>query len=208
VLAKAGLIGAAALMLCCGGLATLVAVADPQPDTSPATSAAETTALPSPSGEATPSPSIAATESPSPTVVATPAIEKGTVTERQAIPFTSRRVNDSSLAKGTTRVRTAGVAGVKTFTYELTFTNGVQTDKKLVRETITKPPVTQVIAVGTKEAPRCDPNYSGACVPIASDVDCAGGSGNGPAYVDGPVRVIGRDIYDLDANGDGIGCES
>lgn len=53
---------------------------------------------------------------------------------------------------------------------------------------------------------NCDPNYSG-CVPIASDVDCAGGSGNGPAYVQGPVRVIGRDIYGLDRDGDGIGCE-
>lgn len=53
----------------------------------------------------------------------------------------------------------------------------------------------------------CDPNYSG-CVPIASDVDCAGGSGNGPAYVQGPVRVIGDDIYDLDGNdNDGLGCE-
>ncbi|MDR6637419.1 hypothetical protein [Paenarthrobacter nitroguajacolicus] len=52
----------------------------------------------------------------------------------------------------------------------------------------------------------CDPNYSG-CVPIASDVDCAGGKGNGPAYVRGPVTVIGSDIYKLDSNGDGIGCE-
>jgi hypothetical protein len=55
---------------------------------------------------------------------------------------------------------------------------------------------------------NCDPNYSGACVPIASDVDCAGGSGNGPAYVQGPVRVVGSDIYGLDGNdNDGIGCE-
>ncbi|MCV7412272.1 hypothetical protein H7K44_22030 [Mycobacterium florentinum] len=53
----------------------------------------------------------------------------------------------------------------------------------------------------------CDPNYSGACVPIASDVDCAGGSGNGPAYVKSPVRVIGKDIYGLDRDGNGIGCE-
>ncbi len=52
----------------------------------------------------------------------------------------------------------------------------------------------------------CDPNYSG-CVPIASDVDCAGGKGNGPAYVRGPVTVIGSDIYKLDSDGDGIGCE-
>ncbi|MEU6644734.1 excalibur calcium-binding domain-containing protein [Saccharomonospora sp. NPDC046836] len=54
--------------------------------------------------------------------------------------------------------------------------------------------------------PQCDPNYSG-CVPVASDVDCAGGSGDGPAYVTGPIRVIGTDIYDLDRDGDGIACE-
>ena len=53
----------------------------------------------------------------------------------------------------------------------------------------------------------CDPNYAGACVPIASDVDCAGGSGNGPAYVRGPVTVVGSDIYGLDRDGDGVGCE-
>lgn len=53
---------------------------------------------------------------------------------------------------------------------------------------------------------QCDPNYE-PCVPVASDVDCAGGSGNGPAYVRGPVRVVGRDIYGLDRDNDGIGCE-
>lgn len=70
------------------------------------------------------------------------------------------------------------------------------------------PPVKKNIAQPVKAAPtsNCDPNYSG-CVPIASDVDCAGGSGNGPAYVSGPVRVIGRDIYGLDRDKDGIGCE-
>ncbi len=54
--------------------------------------------------------------------------------------------------------------------------------------------------------PKCDPNYSG-CVPIASDVDCAGGSGDGPAYVQGPINVIGTDIYGLDRDNDGIACE-
>ena len=58
----------------------------------------------------------------------------------------------------------------------------------------------------TAAQPQCDPNYSG-CVPIASDVDCAGGKGNGPAYVKGPVKVIGKDIYGLDKDRDGIGCE-
>lgn len=54
---------------------------------------------------------------------------------------------------------------------------------------------------------QCHPSYEGACVPIASDVDCAGGSGNGPEYVRGPVRVVGPDEYDLDRDGDGVACE-
>jgi hypothetical protein len=53
----------------------------------------------------------------------------------------------------------------------------------------------------------CHPSYSGQCVPQASDVDCAGGSGNGPAYVTGPVQVIGSDVYELDRDGDGVACE-
>ena len=71
-----------------------------------------------------------------------------------------------------------------------------------------KPPVAAKPApTAEPESPSaCDPNYSG-CVPVASDVDCAGGSGNGPAYVRGPVRVVGKDIYKLDQNGDGVACE-
>jgi hypothetical protein len=54
---------------------------------------------------------------------------------------------------------------------------------------------------------ECDPNYTNVCVPVASDVDCAGGSGNGPEYVSGPVYVVGTDIYGLDRDGDGTACE-
>jgi hypothetical protein len=54
---------------------------------------------------------------------------------------------------------------------------------------------------------ECHPSYEGECVPITSDADCAGGSGNGPAYVRGPVRVVGPDEYGLDRDGDGLGCE-
>lgn len=54
----------------------------------------------------------------------------------------------------------------------------------------------------------CHPSYEGACLsPNASDVDCEGGTGNGPEY-SGPVRVVGPDEYDLDRDGDGYGCES
>jgi len=56
-------------------------------------------------------------------------------------------------------------------------------------------------------ARSCDPNYR-PCVPVDSDVDCAGGRGNGPSYVEGPVRGVGRDPDDLDRDGDGTGCEN
>ena len=56
---------------------------------------------------------------------------------------------------------------------------------------------------------HCDKNYSGRCLrPNVSDYDCAGGSGNGPYYVSGPFRVVGTDHYRLDADHDGIACES
>lgn len=150
-----------------------------------------------------PSPSATPTPSPSPTTV------RRTVTEKRPVPFRVRTVRDSALDKGIREVRKPGVPGVRTLTYRVTLVDGERTGKRLVDKQVTKRPVTKVVAVGTKvEQPRCDSNYGGGCVPIASDVDCEGGSGDGPAYVQGPVRVVGSDIYDLDSDGDGFGCEA
>jgi hypothetical protein len=53
----------------------------------------------------------------------------------------------------------------------------------------------------------CHPSYTGACLdPNASDYDCSGGSGNGPLYT-GRVTVVGPDVFDLDRDHDGIGCD-
>lgn len=166
----------------------------------------------------------------------TPAVTTTTVTETESIPFNEVTRQDSAMDEGTKEVVVEGVVGVKTLTYEVVLTDGAETSRSLVNEEITKKPVDEVTAIGTKPEPEpepepeptpesepeseaapesepepepdCDPNYSGACVPIDSDVDCAGGSGNGPSYVDGPVTVTGSDIYDLDSDGDGEGCES
>ncbi len=160
------------------------------------------------SGEA-----VATKESASPSAAPspTPAAEIRTVTETVEIPFERVTRDDPTLASGKSVVSTKGVAGAKTLTYEVTLVGGVETGRKLVNEVVTKAPVAEVTRVGTKPAskpkPSCDPNYTGACVPIASDVDCEGGSGDGPAYVRGPVKVVGTDIYDLDRDNDGYGCE-
>lgn len=52
----------------------------------------------------------------------------------------------------------------------------------------------------------CHSSYSGCLKVGASDYDCAGGSGNGPYYT-GKVKVIGPDVFDLDRDNDGWGCE-
>jgi len=57
----------------------------------------------------------------------------------------------------------------------------------------------------TNEA-NCTSGYD-PCLPPASDYDCAGGSGDGPMFASGVVRVSGFDLYGLDADGDGFGCE-
>ena len=55
--------------------------------------------------------------------------------------------------------------------------------------------------------PNCHPSYQGACLdPNASDYDCAGGTGDGPFYT-GRVIVVGPDVFGLDRDNDGIGCE-
>jgi hypothetical protein len=68
------------------------------------------------------------------------------------------------------------------------------------------PPPPPTIARAPEPA-GCTPGYD-PCIPPTSDADCAGGSGNGPTYVSGPVFVSGSDPYDLDSDNDGVGCES
>jgi hypothetical protein len=54
----------------------------------------------------------------------------------------------------------------------------------------------------------CHPSYPDRCLRAdAGDYDCAGGTGNGPNYVAGPLRVLSPDPFRLDADHDGIGCE-
>jgi hypothetical protein len=147
----------------------------------------------------------ASTAAPSETTTP-PAITHRTVTVTRRIAYRTRTVKDSSLATGVRRVRTRGVTGRERLTYTVAYEDGVQKSKRLRSRVVVKAPITQITVVGTKKKSSCDPNYSG-CVPIASDVDCAGGSGNGPAYVSGQVDVVGSDIYDLDRDGDGVACD-
>jgi hypothetical protein len=70
-------------------------------------------------------------------------------------------------------------------------------------------PTTRRPTPTTRAASNCHPSYQGECLKVGiGDYDCAGGSGNGPNYVQGTVRVVGPDEFDLDRDGDGWGCEA
>lgn len=78
----------------------------------------------------------------------------------------------------------------------------------------TSPPPTPVPIPTSPQPPQgnCHPSYPDVCIPIGSaDYDCAGGSGNGPNYIRGPLRVR-HDVPDPDPHGldrdkDGTACE-
>jgi micrococcal nuclease len=70
------------------------------------------------------------------------------------------------------------------------------------------PAPTPLTLVPQAPAGNCHPSYQGACLAIGKgDYDCAGGSGDGPNYIAGPITVIGYDEFGLDREGDGIACE-
>lgn len=71
-----------------------------------------------------------------------------TITTTEVIPFTTIKVNDPSLAPGQTVVRVQGVNGLQTLTYKVTYDDGRETSRVLVSTTMTRQPVTEVIAVG------------------------------------------------------------
>ncbi len=62
--------------------------------------------------------------------------------------------------------------------------------------------------VAAAPARNCDPAYPDVCLQDGiGDYDCAGGSGDGPNYVRGPLRVLAPDPFRLDSDHDGTGCE-
>ena len=79
-----------------------------------------------------------------------------TITLDTEIPFSSREVSDSTLEKGTTKVKTRGVNGLKRSVFNIITENGIETHRELVSETIIRDPVTRVIAVGTKTVKKTE----------------------------------------------------
>jgi hypothetical protein len=127
--------------------------------------------------------------------VATRASDSRTVGEVGEVASTSAPATPSTTSTSTT------TAPPTTTTVAPTTTTIAPTTTTAVRVVTTQAPVAPV--------QQCTPGYS-PCIAPGGDVDCAGGTGNGPRYVAGPISVDQAfgDIYDLDGDGNGVGCQS
>ena len=73
---------------------------------------------------------------------------------------------DASIPEGMEEVLTKGVDGELLCVANVTYVNGMETERTILKETVTRAPVTEIIGVGTKtEQERVDPD----AMPVISD---------------------------------------
>ncbi|OJF12219.1 hypothetical protein BG844_21745 [Couchioplanes caeruleus subsp. caeruleus] len=76
---------------------------------------------------------------------------KRTVTETKPVKFKTRTIKDNWLAEGEKELRSEGIDGEQTLTYEVVYADGREKSRKLVKSEVTRKPVDQVTAVGTSQ---------------------------------------------------------
>lgn len=77
-------------------------------------------------------------------------VENVTDVQTESIPFDVEYVDDDTLPKGETKVSQEGKEGVKEITHNVTFKNGIETDREVVGEDVTEQPENKVVLRGTK----------------------------------------------------------
>lgn len=106
-----------------------------------------------------------------------------TVTE--SISFTTDEVDDDTLDLGEQRITRAGVDGERTKIYTAMLIDGREQDRELLSDKVTLEPVTELIAIGTREPePEPEPESESerdATPAPASEPEPAGSSGPAPA---------------------------
>lgn len=89
-------------------------------------------------------------------------VETKQVRETSHIPFTTTIRDDATLPKGQTKVTQDGKDGVQTSIYAVTYTNGKETSRSLVSQTITTTAQDKIVANGTYVAPAPTAPSSGS----------------------------------------------
>ena len=100
-------------------------------------------------------------------------VEKKSVSETQAVAFGVTNQDDATLAKGTKKTTTKGVAGEQSVTFDEVWVDGKLESRNQTGASVTKNPVNQVVAVGTKAATPTAPTTV-AAPPSAGNTSGAG----------------------------------
>jgi hypothetical protein len=77
-------------------------------------------------------------------------VGKKTITRTQAVPYPTKRVRDSALAAGTTKIVQAGRKGQARITYSVVYVDGQPVGQTKIAAVTLQAPRTQVEKVGTK----------------------------------------------------------
>ncbi|MEC5426012.1 ubiquitin-like domain-containing protein [Virgibacillus sp. C22-A2] len=92
----------------------------------------------------------------------------------EKIAFDTERKNDSSLLKGKEEVISEGQEGILVKKFEVTFENGKEVSRELVKEEVASESKDQVVAVGTKEEPKPQPKQEQNLVTLSSESQSSG----------------------------------
>lgn len=121
----------------------------------------------------------------------------------------------STTAPSTTAASTTAASTKTSTTTTSTTTTTVTPNPVATTTTTARPRPRPTTTITAKPAPAqatssCHTSYRRTCIPPdVSDADCAGGSGNGPWYVqEKNIAVVGPDVFDLDRDGNGVGCQT
>ena len=79
--------------------------------------------------------------------------------ETKYISFETVYNNSSSYYEGTKVVKTEGENGERTLKYEVTYTDGEESERALISDTVTKKPVDRVVILGTKKSTASTGSY-------------------------------------------------
>jgi hypothetical protein len=93
---------------------------------------------------------------------------KQTVTEEQDVAFDIEKIQDADQPVGYRTVKTPGVAGKKTVTYEIEMKNGQQVSRNEIQSVVTQQPTKQVEIIGTKMANTFTGDFAGALARLRS----------------------------------------
>ena len=115
-------------------------------------------------------------------IVEKPRLEVST----EPVPFEIVNQADPTLAKGQTKVLTAGQNGERTILTEVSIVDG-QEVRRVVESKVTKEPVSQILAVGTKEDPQPTPQPSPSPVVTAKGTQEEGHVGEAPIQAEAPA---------------------